>query len=64
MQAQLLTVREAALHLNLRESTVRAWVLRRRLAYVRVGRRAIRVPRSEIERIISEGTVPARDTRE
>ena len=37
----------------------RAWLLARRLSRVRVGRRAVRIPASEVERIIAEGTVPA-----
>jgi len=57
----LLTVPEAAARLALRESTVRAWILRRRISKVRVGRRAVRVPAAEIERLIREGTVPARE---
>lgn len=57
----LLTVSEVAARLNLRESTIRAWLLRRRICWVRVGRRAVRVPLSEIDRIIAQGTVPRRD---
>ena len=61
--SELLTVPEAARRLALRESTVRAWLLRRRISKVRVGRRAVRVPAAEIERLIREGTVPAREER-
>jgi excisionase family DNA binding protein len=60
----LLTVPEAARRLALRESTVRAWLLRRRISKVRVGRRAVRIPAAEIERLIAEGTVPAREERQ
>jgi excisionase family DNA binding protein len=58
---RLLTVPQAADALAVRESTVRAWLLARRLTRVRVGRRAVRIPASEIERIIAEGIVPARE---
>lgn len=59
----LLTIPEAAARLALKESTVRAWLLARRLSKVRVGRRAVRVPASEIDRIIAEGFIPAREDR-
>lgn len=59
----LLTVPEIAQRLAVKQSTIRAWLLTRRLCKVRVGRRAVRVPASEIDRIISEGMVPARRDR-
>jgi len=62
-EAVLLTVPEAAKRLAIKESTVRAWLLRRRLAFVRVGR-SVRVPLAEIQRVIAEGTVPARELRD
>jgi excisionase family DNA binding protein len=60
---QLLRVGEFAAAVNIKESTARAWILSRRLSFVRVGRRAIRIPASEVERIVAEGTVPAREER-
>jgi len=57
----MLTIREAAQRLGIRESTVRAWTSQRRLGFVRVGRRAIRIPLSEIEKVIQRGFVPARE---
>jgi excisionase family DNA binding protein len=57
----LLSVPEVAERLAIKESTVRAWLLRRRLEYVRVGKRSVRIPLSEVQRIIAEGTVPARE---
>jgi excisionase family DNA binding protein len=60
IEQQLLTVSKAAERLAMKESTIRAWLLARRLSRVRVGRRAVRIPASEVERIIAEGTVPAR----
>jgi excisionase family DNA binding protein len=41
-------------------ATVRAWILRRKITVVRLGGRSIRIPKSELERLIKEGTVPAR----
>ena len=60
---QLLTVKEVADRLALKQSTIRAWLLARRIASVRVGRRAVRVPCSEVDRIVSNGFVPARGER-
>ncbi len=62
-QQRLLRVSEAAELLAVRESTVRAWLLKRRLGKVRVGRRAVRIPFTEIDRLIAEGSVPARAER-
>lgn len=53
-----LTVRQTAEVLNLSEACVRAWVAARRISYVRLGR-SIRVPQQEIDRLMSEGAVPA-----
>jgi excisionase family DNA binding protein len=58
---ELLRVEEAAELLAVKPSTVRAWLLRRKLKKVRVGSRAIRVPATEITRIIQEGEIPARE---
>ena len=60
---QLLSVVEAAEALGLKTATIRAWVLRRKIAYVRVGSRAIRIPVEEISRLIEAGFVPAREDR-
>lgn len=57
---KLLTVREAAERTGTRESTWRAWILHRRVTFVKLGRRAIRIPESFLEEMISRGTVPAR----
>lgn len=52
------TVEQAALELNLSKSTIRAWVGQRRIACIRLGR-AVRIPASEIGRLLELGTVPA-----
>ena len=52
------TVSEAANELALSVHTIRAWVAARRIAHIRLGR-AIRIPASEIRRVIEENTVPA-----
>jgi excisionase family DNA binding protein len=57
--SELLGISEAARRLALRESTLRSWILKKRIAKVRVGERAIRIPAGEVERIIRDGFVPA-----
>jgi excisionase family DNA binding protein len=59
---KLLTVAEAAEALNLKSSTIRAWLLRRRLPRVNCGR-AVRVPAEAIAQFIEKNTVPARERR-
>ncbi len=61
---RLLLVPEVADWLALRVPTIRAWILHRRIRAVRVGKRAIRIPLSEVERVIAEGTIPARERRD
>jgi excisionase family DNA binding protein len=60
----LLRVPEAARLLAIQESTLRAWLLARRVSRVRLGPRCIRVPVSEVRRLIAEGTIPARGQRQ
>lgn len=62
---KLLGVREVARQLDLSESTIRSWVLKRRIQFVRLGR-AVRIPSSVVEQLIQSGTVAPskRDTRE
>jgi excisionase family DNA binding protein len=59
---ELLTVREAARRLGLRESTVRAWLQQRRIEKVKLGR-AVRIPRRTLEVLIERGTVQAKQNR-
>ena len=51
------TVAQAAAELNLSRATIRAWLAQRRLGYVRLGR-AVRIPVSEIQRVLEAGYVP------
>jgi len=60
---QLLTVEAAAEALGLKPPTIRAWIAKRRIASVRLGR-ARRVPESEVSRIITLGLTPALPERE
>jgi len=57
--AKLLKVPEAAAMLSLSQKTVWQWIGERRIGVIRLGR-AVRVPISEIDRLIEEGSTPAR----
>ena len=59
----LLTLTEAAGLLRLKVSTLRAWVLRRRIPYVKVGR-LVRIRRCDVEFLLAASLVPARGGRE
>lgn len=59
----LLTVSEAANLLRLKPSTIRAWVLRRKLPYCKVGR-LVRIRRADVDTLIASSVVPARTERE
>lgn len=58
----LLTVSEFASALNIKASTVRAWVLRRKVAYHKIGR-LIRIDSTEVSKLLKAGAVPAREVR-
>jgi excisionase family DNA binding protein len=57
----LVTVGEAAAALALSVHTIRMWIATRRIGCVKLGR-AVRIPMSEIDRLVEWGKVPARDT--
>jgi len=58
MATELLTIREAAQKLGLREKTIRRRVALRKIEYIKAGERAVRIPSTEIDRIIEAGRVP------
>ena len=55
----LLTLPEAAAMLRIKVSTLRAWLLRRRIPYCKVGR-LVRIRRADVETLITASVVPAR----
>ena len=61
-KGKLLRVREVSDATALSQACWRRWILEGRVEVVRLGR-AVRIPQAEIERIISQGTVPAREAR-
>ena len=55
----MLTIPQAAKALGLTESTLRSWILNRRIAYAKLGK-SVRISEAEVERVISESTVTPR----
>lgn len=58
-QNQLLTVSEFADLIRMKPSGIRRWILERKIAVVRIGR-LVRIPVSEVDRLITSGTRPAK----
>jgi excisionase family DNA binding protein len=56
----LLTLPEAAAVLRLKVSTLRAWLLRRRIPYCKVGR-LVRIRRADVDSLVAASVVPARE---
>jgi excisionase family DNA binding protein len=59
---RMLGVPDAADRLGLSTLTVYKWIANRRIGCVRLGR-AVRIPESEVSRLIEVGTRPARRER-
>ena len=55
---KLITIREAANRLGLKESTIRKYILKRQIAYVKPSVRTVRIPIEELERILAAGLRP------
>lgn len=62
VEKSLLTVKEAAKQLGLRECTIRAWLARRRLPRVNCGR-CVRIPSDAVSEFIARHTIPAKEER-
>jgi excisionase family DNA binding protein len=58
-ETTLLDVNEAAAVLRLKPATLRRWVFARKIPFVKVGARAIRFKRAELDRLIRAGERPA-----
>ena len=57
MVEKLLAIPEAAERFGFKPKTIQRWVFLRKITYVRIGH-SIRIPESEISRVIEEGTIP------
>lgn len=62
MSRNLLRVPEVATALSLSPKTIWSWVGARKLAVHRIGR-SVRIAQSEVDRILSEGHVPAKEVQ-
>lgn len=62
VNSRLLTVTETAEALGLKESTIRAWVMRRKLPFVKLGR-SVRIPENFIDELVRTNTVPVQTGR-
>jgi excisionase family DNA binding protein len=58
----LLSVQEFADALNITVACARRWVLERKITTVKLGR-LIRIPASEVERLVNSGLRPARSSK-
>ena len=59
---RMLTLPQAAESLGVSVNTVRAWVYRRKIDFVRIGR-CVRVSEATVQKIIDRGTMPALEGR-
>ena len=53
----LLSIKEVALRLGLREQTIRKWVALRTIEHIKVGQWAIRIAAAEVDRIVESGRI-------
>jgi excisionase family DNA binding protein len=60
VRMKLLTVPEAADALNVKISTVRAWLAKRKLPRVNCGR-AVRIPAEAVDEFIERNTIPSKE---
>ena len=58
--SDLLTVPEAAKLLRLQVSTIRAWVLNRRVPFVKLGGKRVFFRRADLKALINASVVPAK----
>jgi excisionase family DNA binding protein len=56
---RLLTVDQTADRFGVKVSTIRRWLVLRKIAQIKLSRRAVRVSETEVERLIRENTIPA-----
>lgn len=61
MRNDLLEIHEVARELGLTETTIRNWLRQHKIGFVRIAPHTVRIPASEVERLIARARVPARD---
>ena len=60
---QLMDVKEFAETLGVTQSCIRRWILERRINIIKLGR-LVRIPATEVARLIDAGSLPARQAGE
>ncbi len=60
MMDTLLEIETAAHELGINVSLIRLWITQQRIGVVRISPNHVRVPTSEVNRLIAAGRVPAR----
>lgn len=58
-QKHFFSVAQLAEEIGVTQACIRRWILLRKLTVVKFGR-LVRIPSAEVERLISEGTIPQR----
>jgi len=59
MASDLMDIEESATFLHVKPCTIRSWVLNKKIAYVKLGRR-IFLRRGDLEQLIERSVVPAK----
>jgi len=59
-RSDLLTVKEASDLLRLKVSTIRAWVLQRRVPFVKLGGKRVLFRRQDLDALVASSIVPAK----
>lgn len=57
-RARLVSIKTAAEELGLAAVTLRTWIAQRKVGSVKLGR-SIRIPSSELDRLVERGSIPA-----
>ena len=57
-RSRLVSINDAAEELGLAPVTLRSWIAQRRISSVKLGR-SIRIPSSELDRLVERGSIPA-----
>jgi excisionase family DNA binding protein len=58
--AILFTVPETAALLRLSQSAIRSWILQKKIPYIKLQNKAIRIRRSDVDALIAASIVPAK----
>lgn len=59
MDSELLSIEEAASFLHIKASTVRSWILFRKIPFVKLGRRVF-LRKPDLDKLIEKSVVPAK----